>query len=357
MARFIVEGARLSCQYGRTGGMAEDMEDRHVTAGESGRQMASDFDLLSKDACFYDCHSPYHPGKDPRALRATGICNVQQAVVMDEAYPCCYKAAFGWQGTDLHVRIAGGNALLEDAWTICGTGLGIVSFVSPGQEGCSTAQEIQEKLDGLDKVVAQYMEENGIKASRRELLMESILLWNGYQQIVWETESSEDTRAFCAYMQENEPVLFNYFERGLYIGGQGEEVDLTYMLGMYKATQKAVFVEDCITEEMVYDDGLMRGYLEAVRMEPGKSIGEALSDYLAYHSSPDYDSRRCYQDFAMRTPEETRQYFCRDHPEETDGKSDLEVDLILLERTLEQEYGMGEVADLFMDRLRRGLDG
>lgn len=245
--------------------------------------------------------------------------------------------------------------MMEDCWTVCWQGLGIVSIVSPGQEGCDSLREMQEKLEDLDRIVTQYMKANGIKEDKKDSLMECILLWNGYREIPWEYKSTETGRAFCTYMEKENPALFNYFERGLYLGEGEGQIDLTYMLGIYKAAGTAAFVEDCITEEMTGDAGMFNGYLEAVRMEQGKGMGEVLSDFLSRYGSPEYDSRSRYEDFASRTTEETRACFCRDYFIDASEMGVQEINLMMLERRIRDDYELGGAADVFLDRLRTGL--
>lgn len=72
MARFVVEGAGLSCQYGAKGYTMENLEERRIAAGEDGRQMCSEFDFISGEAgCFGGCRSPYYPDSNPAALRCS----------------------------------------------------------------------------------------------------------------------------------------------------------------------------------------------------------------------------------------------------------------------------------------------
>lgn len=357
MAKYVIEGAEISCQYGSKSCEIMDFENHHITTGDNSRQMGNELDYLSgKSGCFGGCRSPYLKDSSSIFMRSCVAGNLHElAAEGKETSTCVYQAVFPWQNTNQHVFISGQKALMEDGWTICLNGLGIVSIISSGQEGCDPVKKMQEKLKELQQIVTQYMRDNGIEDKYKNSLMESILLWNGYEEIPWEYESNEMNRFFCTYLEKENPILFNYFERGLYLGEGDSRIDLTYMLGIYKAAGNKVFIEDCITTEMIDDIGMFNGFLEASRIEKGKGLDEILLDYLYDYNSLDYNSRQCYEDFIARTSEETRVYFRKDHFSQTDGKSDQEVDLMILEQSLRYDYRLDKIADAFMDRLKKQL--
>lgn len=359
MALFTVSGAILSCQYGSGTCRLLISSSRRITAENDSRFMGNETDFLNGySECFRICHSPYRSSLDILIMREnTTLSNLQQAAAVrvrtegDGLEPCNYRALFPWQNSNAHVQIAKARALMEDGWTICGYGLGIVSIVDPGQKGVSAVQNMKEKLAQLEKTVDHYMKENGIKEKHRDSLLESILLWNGYENIPWKYKSSEQSRAFCSYLEKEDPVLFNYFERGLYLGEGGNVIDVTYMMGMYKAYEKEN-PWDCVSMETVKDRGLYNGYLEACRLETGQGMAEMLASFLESYEKPDYDPRERYQYYASAPDQLARDTYCAGHSVDP---SEMSV--------MEQNFGVHlsaiggrvdeETAEAFVTQLRK----
>lgn len=366
MAKFVIEGAQLSCQYGTKSCGLTTLEDRHITTG-LGKGLGNEVDeTLCQNAFFGICRSPYNEENNALLLHEVFSGGVQQISVLEnmeieglEAVACDFCPAFLWQGVNPHVQIAKQKALMEDSWTICKKGLGIISVITSGQEGTDIIKEMQEKLKELEHIIEQYMAENEISAKEKNSLMESVLLWNGYTGIPWNYESSKTNRDFCSWLEKEKPALFNYFERGLYVGGGKNKIDLTYMLGLYKTIEeKRVYpVEDYITVEMAEDMGMFNGYMEAVQIEQGKNINEALSDFLSYYSSPDYKEQNRYESYLSRISQETRDYFCRDNHIDASQVDEQEINLRVFEQTFSDPTSSYQVeaTEAFMKQLRAVL--
>lgn len=300
--KYVTEEAFLNCQYGVCLNKLVPQQDRHISAG--GRLMANESDMMTEhfSGNFGSCRSPYIC--DIAIASRNALAHSQQIAAYG-GVPCNVEVCIPWQNTkkDVHLGREGYQALLDDGWTICGSGLGIISVVTSGQEDEDMIQTMLERMEQLENMVDGYMKANGIKDKSRDGLLESVLIWNGYctGDMYWECESSEEKRAFCAYLEKEDPHLFSYFERGIYIQDKdGETIDLSYMMGINKALNHKKDAWECVCRTMTEDRGMYNGYLEACRQESGKGTAECLKDFLNYCSGEDYDGYGRYKEYAEK---------------------------------------------------------
>jgi len=283
--KYVVEGADIHCRFGWTAAKRQLYPSGDYRVRLGGRIITTEADIESSCLCggFAFCTSPavdtgmatmmhqsvssLHQMAMMGGLMTTGEDGEAKAVTQD----CNFVPAFHWQNAHSRVEVYGCRALLEDSWTVCSHGMGIISIDSCGQQDENPVTQIQENLAELMAEVDRYMKENGIDEKYRDALLERVLLWNGYYNLPWDYEGNEMTRAFCAYLEQKNPALFNYFERGLYLPDGDSQIDVTYMLGMYKAREQGEFLTSHVYQETVQDDGMLNGYLEAYQMEDGKS--------------------------------------------------------------------------------------
>lgn len=317
--KYVVQGASIHCRYGSS---AADRKlytsiDTGVKAGKKFLTTEVDNSMNCMGGGFGVCTSQYvdqelssmmhgYLANQQQMTKVEGFIREDKTVV---AVACKVVPAFFWQNTSERVEVYGGRALLEDSWLFCTRGMGFITIDNHGQSGENPAQLLEENLKKLEKAVDEYMKANGIDEKYRDALIESVLLWNGYYILPWAYEGTEMTRAFCSYLEETDPALFNFFERGLYLPEGKEVIDLTYMLGIYKAREQNNSIWGMMNRENVKDPGMLNGYLEAFRTLPGKSTMEVVEDYLTYYLSPDYDSSSRYTGFLSYPDEVMRDYF------------------------------------------------
>ena len=264
--KYVVENAKLNCQYGEQSWLLVP-ENRHIGIG--GKMMANETDY-KKTCCgsFGTCHSPYvFPDVTQKMhdiLLDNQLTSLQQFSAM-EVFPCQYEPGPQWMETKEDVYIAGYRALMEDSWTFCIFGLGMVT-------------------------------------------LNSVLLWNGYASIPWETKVSQELWDFGVYMEKNHPYLSNYFERGVYLFDEqtGANIDVSYMAGLSMVITDPP--EGCwklLTEEVFADEAMYNGYLEASRQESSENALEAMQKFLDYYASPEYNGSGRYTDY-LEMPENYR---------------------------------------------------
>lgn len=282
--KFVIRSANLKCRYGGNTSELKPFLDRRIQVNH--KDMANASDIGNFNACggFGICKSPH---------RWSG----------EEAPPpCIFKGLVPWQNVNdtVHIGKEGYGALMEDGWTVCSAGLGIVTLMDSGQPDENHAEEMLKRLEELERIIDEYMEANDIPGNKREDLLESVLLWKGYQtwDTCWEYQSTEENRAFCAYLQKEYPLLANYFEGGLYITDQnGETIDLSYMLGMNKVLNYWDEPQAYVTAGMIGDRGMYNGYLEACRQQRGLGTGEALGGFLKNFMGGSYDAGGRYSQY------------------------------------------------------------
>ncbi len=158
----------------------------------------------------------------------------------------------------------------------------------------------QECLKQLEKIVDAYMQENGISKKCKNDLINSILLWNGYGSIPWDTKVSQELWDFGVYMEKNYPALSNFFERGIYLFDEqtGTNIDISYMAGLNVAMNQSS--NNCwrlLEPEILEDEAAYNGYLEASRRPPSENALEAMNKFLDFYESPDYSGDSRYSDY------------------------------------------------------------
>lgn len=376
--KYVIEEALLSCQYGNSTCKLKPWADRHIYIGD--KLIASECDIgnLCSNGTFGSCRSPF-VASVKREYRDN--MKSQQQLVLCNDIPCEMSVRLQWQNAKDDVFLGGYKALLDDGWTICETGLGIVSLVDSGQAQEVLIQEMQERLQQLNSIIDDYISKNGISPKQKSAIMDSVLLWNGYlgQDICWDYKSNETNREFCSYLEKTNPHLFNYFERGLYIeDGENGPIDLSYMMGVNKALNGTKDEWECVSQTIAEDRGMYNGYLEACRKERGKNSYECLNSFLNSYSDPDYDSYERYKSYASYPPQDWRDRYCRDQGYDPNELSVTEQNIGVLHNMItgriqdqmsfnpegdpklgdivqEQSSNANKVADLFLGALREDL--
>ncbi len=310
--KYVIKGAVVNCQYGIHTATLQPYTDRHICVGDC--QMANETDTGRTNFAggFGVCRSPFliRMGEEQQEFWQ----NSQELAAYGAGMECQIDIPLPWQSIRKDVCLAEGcRALMEDGWTICATGLGIISIINSGQAEEDQILLMQEKLQELQAAVDAYMKENGIKEKERDNLLESVLLWNGYlkEDRTWEYETSRTNRAFCTYLEQENPSLFNYFERGLYVeDNEGETIDVSYMLGVNKALNSGSDQWETVTRTMTEDRGMYNGFLEACRQERGRSTGELLEDFLDQVSQPGYNGSARYTEYMNTPSQDMRDMYC-----------------------------------------------
>lgn len=308
--KYVVENAGLNCQYGENSWLIVQ-GDRHIEI--SGRLMANETDY--KKGClgcggFGTCHSPHVAQEVTQIfhdvlLGYDGLKNLHQLPEIGLSFPCEYQPGAQWMETKEDVYVAGHRALMEDSWTFCLYGLGIITLFNSGQ-GENTLETLQERLKQLEKVVDTYMKENGISKKHKNDLINSVVLWNGYAHIPWDTKISQELWDFGIYMEKNYPSLSNFFERGIYLFDEqtGTNIDISYMAGLGVAmNQSSNNCWSLLHPEILEDEAAYNGYLEASRQEPSENALEAMGNFLDYYESPDYSGNGRYSDYLEMSEE------------------------------------------------------
>lgn len=377
--KYVIEKAVLNCKHGSSPCVLVPRFDRHLYVGD--QLIANESDII--EICFKEnfgsCRSPY--AMDIPLEVKDALFSGQQLVPYS-GLPCKVDVMLPWQNAkeNVHFGIEGYKALMEDGWTICQSGLGIITLTDSGQTEENPVQTMTERLEALENIVDAYMKDNGIKAKYKGGLMESVLLWNGYQleDTPWEYESSEMKRNFCSFLEQEKPYLSNYFERGLYIHDEKDGViDLSYMMGINKALNKTSDPWECVTQTVAEDRGMYNGYLEACRQERGKESYEILRDFLNQYSSSDYNGAGRYTDY-INTPIQTmRDMYCSQNFYDPESLTETEQNFGVLnnmitgriqslmytdkadlyEAILEQEKQADEISQRFLNALRKDLEG
>ena len=386
--KYVVENAALNCQYGEESWLIVP-GDRHIEI--SGRLMANETDY--KKAClgcggFGACHSPHVAQGVTQSfhdvlLGFDGLTNLHQLPDIGFSFPCQYQPGPQWMETKEDVYVAGYRALMEDSWTFCLYGLGIITLFNSGQ-GENTSETLQDGLKQLEKVVDTYMQENGIPQKHKNDLINSIVLWNGYESIPWDTKVSQELWDFGIYMEKNYPSLSNFFERGIYLFDEqtGTSIDISYMAGLNVAmNQSSNNCWSILHPAILEDEAAYNGYLEASRQESSENALEAMKKFMDFYESPDYSGNSRYSDY-LEMPEDSRavyeqmyeQGYSLDgsyyepgvpldyygNPDEIMAKMDQlsnwdkwsqeEKDLLILQRTLSPYVG-DEGADAFIKKV------
>lgn len=334
--KYVIEGAEVSCQYGNRTSTLKPSGDRHICVGQCRMGNEADIESVNFSADFGGCRSPYQLWMEEAQRDMWG--NSQQFAAYGVGDECQIEIPIPWQNSRKDVRL-GSNcaALMEDGWTICDHGFGIISVINSGQAEEDAVQTMQERLRELEEILDAYMKENGIKDKEREGLLESVLLWNGYrvEDKPWDYETSDTNRAFCTYLERENPSLFNYFERGLYLEDKdGETIDVSYMLGINKALNYRSDKWECVSKTLTEDRGMYNGYLEACRQDQGLGTGELLENFLGQMSRPDYNGAERYTAYTDEISEEMRAQYCNINCLDRESLSQWEQDRGVLENMI-----------------------
>ncbi len=309
--KYIVENAGLNCQYGEQSWLIVP-GNRHIEIG--GRMMANETDY--KRTClgcgsFGMCHSPYVSQDVAQGvhdlLLGNDLTSLHQLAAAGGIFPCQYEPGPQWIETKEDVYIAGYRALMEDSWTFCTFGLGIITFINSGQSE-NPAETLGESLKQLEAVIDIYVKENGLLPKSKNDLLNSVLLWNGYGSIPWGTKVSQELWDFGIYMEKNYPFLSNYFERGIYLFDEqtGTNIDISYMAGLSMAmAQPSNNCWSLLTNDAFEDEAIYNGYLEASRLESSENALEAMEKFLNYYGSAEYNGKGRYSDY-LEMSEESR---------------------------------------------------
>lgn len=315
---YVIEGAEVICEYGSEICRLKVHGDRHIT--ETGEKIANETDYTPE--CiggFGRCHSKYR--MEGRDSIPDGVQNVHQLEMNTGGVEeCIPDIQIPWQNTKSDVHIGNYKALLEEGWTVCSKGFGIITLITSGQAGEVNARRILEMLELLDQEVREYTRQQDITYEKyKDTLMESVLLYGGYssESLVWDKESIDMTRNFCAQLAVENPALYGFFQRKMiYEAADGGKIDLSYMSGVYKTLEdphknwrsinlsllNAEHMQDrLITEELLEKDEMFNAFLEAGRQEKGQSTVAMLQSYLQKDQNADENDNR-YADYIRMYP-------------------------------------------------------
>jgi len=371
--KYAIETAEVHCQYGSESSHLKPWPDRHIMAESAEKLMANETDIGAScfPGGFGSCRSPHCVSLSVDVRE--NFKSQQQFAALDGFPTCSVNIALNWQNTKPDVYIGKGKALLEDGWTFCSTGLALISLDTSGQTGENKAEKIMAQYEELEDFVNAYIEANGLDPSIKEELMESVLLWHGYEPLPWEYKTSPTTRAFCEYLQKENPYLFNFFERGLYLDdGAGGTIDLTYMMGMTKAFKEGVATYySGLNIGTVEDQGQFNAFLEAFRPEnrENRSATRALEAFMRDYKHGMYDPATAAEEF-LNFPTENPEMqsavdrVCREiyylDPETTGAREKNEMWIKTVMQSEQDSFGYGEmgdtsVTDAFFTKLHNAL--
>lgn len=302
---YIVESGALTCEYGMVPSSFKVPPHRHIFV--EGEGLGNESDITAE--CLGDfggCRSPYINRTNTIGFNQMCLGGVHQ-MVGDMA--CVLEVAVPWQGCRGHTKAAHFKALTEGAWTVCGKGFGILSFVSSGQAAANALQALGQKIKELEAAVDAWMAAEKVRPEKRGKLLESALLWEGYppESVFWTRDTDLDTRNFNRYLKEKEPSLYNYFERPILIPDhKGGEVDLTYYLGLKKGLDvDRRDIAQCVSAPIIQEgsEAQYKAYADAAyldshremvgKIDKDKDITQTALEYIGFRrNTPDWDSSR-----------------------------------------------------------------
>ncbi|MGG4394545.1 PAAR-like protein [Paenibacillus thiaminolyticus] len=369
---YVVETALISCQYGTAPVELQVPDHRHIYADDKKLSNITDIDA-SCIGCFGTCTSPYLFGYNSAVMNQLEIQNIQQARPFIADNGCIAEVAIPWQNPQPDVFAGHYHAMAEGCWTVCQKGFGIISVVGSGQSPATNEQTIMNNLKQLEQAVEAYMQQNNIKPKHKEKLMESILLWDDYEQIFWERESDEHTNGFAEYLKKDDPALFNFFERKITMQDKatGKEVDLTYFMGLMKGFGKDRKDSlESISPELLGNDSMLHAYLDAANIDKGclgdiedMSLTEMVDRYYGLSNEAESRSKSRYADYVNQVaPSLDRPVYYNTVPG-YEQASEEEKKFIILQGMIggrlqygnSEEYASG-LTDRFLDKLRGGLE-
>lgn len=303
---YVVESAILSCEYGSTPIELQVPEHRHIYTEDKKVANITDIDSFCI-GCFGSCSSPYVVQYDVPVMEQFGIDTIQEARKFLENGSCLSEVVIPWQNPKLDVQAGHYQAIVEGCWTVCQKGFGIISVTASGQAPVLNNLLVMKNLQELEQAVEAYMKENGIKPKHKDKLLESILLWDDYDETFWERKSDTDTTGFAEHLRKDNPALFNFFERKITIQDKatGTEVDLTYFTGLLKGFEKDhTDALGAISPEVLKDEGMRNAYLDAANLSQvhykdikDKSLVEIIDDYYGLSGSSSGKSLTRYRDY------------------------------------------------------------
>ena len=284
---YVVDGAEIICEYGQRSCLLKVPEHRHFKEKE--RNVANETDIGT------DCIKGFGVCRSGARMQSVGadvIHSQQVDTILEGGQACVPEIIIPWQDVKEDVKAGNYKTVLQDGWTICSRGFGIIKLISSGQMGGNVIQQILEKLKELEKEVNQYMKDNQISKKYRGDLLDCVLLWNGYspESMCWDYRGLDMQKKFCEYLSIKNPSLYGFFERSLTIkASDGEDVDLGYLIGAYKAYNKNgetlywSFLDNdemVITQEMISNDAMFNAYIEATLQAKGKQSSRLIIDYI-----------------------------------------------------------------------------
>lgn len=303
---YVVESAMISCEYGSTPIELKIPDHRHIYADEKKLSNITDIDSTCI-GCFGSCSSPYLVDYDVLVMEQFDIDTVQEARKFLGDSSCISQVDIPWQNPKPDVFAGHYQALIEGCWTVCQKGFGIISVIASGQSAESNNQLVMKKLLELERAVEAYMNEHGIKPKHKDKLLESILLWDDYDQAFWKRNSDEHTTGFAEYLRKDNPALFNFFERKITIQDKasGKDVDLTYFIGLMKGFDKDhTDPLEAISPEIMKNESMLNAYLDAAYLDEveykeikDKSIIEIIDSYYGLSGTPSGKSQTRYSNF------------------------------------------------------------
>lgn len=365
---YVVESAMISCEYGSTPIELQTPDHRHIYVDDKKLANVTDIDA-SCIGCFGSCSSPYVFQYDISALQRFEINTVQEARPYITDNGCMAEVVIPWQSPQPDVLAGHYPALIEGCWTVCQKGFGIISVIYSGQSPDTNNQVIIKNLKELEQAVEAYMKEHNIKSKHKDKLLESILLWDAYQQTFWERDSDEHTTGFADHLKKDNPALFNFFERKIILEDKnsGSEVDLTYFIGLTKGFNKdRKDALGTISPEVLHDRSMLNAYIDAANIEhdeniKDKSIIQLIDGYYGLSGNEGKSGRRysTYVDYV--TPLLSHKYHGTDYME-YDKASDEDKKFMILNNMIsgrvmhgnEEEYA-NDLTKLFLGEVRNAL--
>lgn len=369
---YVVETALISCQYGTAPIELQAPDHRHIYVDDKKLSNITDIDA-SCIGCFGTCTSPYLFAYNSAVMNQLEIQNIQQARPFITDNGCIAEVAIPWQNPQPDVLAGHYHALVEGCWTVCQKGFGIISVIGSGQSPATNEQTMMNNLKQLEQAVEAYMQQNNIKPKHKEKLMESILLWDDYEQIFWERDSDEHTNGFADYLKKDDPALFNFFERKITMQDKaaGKEVDLTYLMGLMKGFGKDRKDSlESISPELLENESMLNAYLDAANIDKGclgdiedMSLTEIIDRYYGLSNEAESRSKSRYADYVNQvTPILDTPAYYNSVPGYEQASEEEKKFIILqgmvggrLQYGNSEEYASG-LAVRFLDKLRGGLE-
>jgi len=367
---YVVEKAVISCEYGDVPVELNIPEHRHIYVEDKRLSNITDIDSACI-GCFGSCSSPYLVTYDVPMMEQFSIDTIQEARKFMSHSACISEVVIPWQNPKPDVFAGHYQALIEGCWTVCQKGFGIISVISSGQSVESNNQLVMQNLKELEQAVEAYMKEHNIKPKHKEKLMESILLWDDYDQAFWERESDEHTTGFAEYLRKDNPSLFNFFERKITIKDKstGKDVDLTYFMGLMKGFDKDhtdPFVS--ISPEIIKNEDMMNAYLDATNLHhvhykdtKDKSLVEIIDNYYGLSGASSGKSQNRYTNFVDIVTPILNDPYIGDRIAYAEASIEEQKFIRLndmingrLQYGPEDEYASGLTA-AFLDKVRQGL--